>query len=79
MMVAQVTGLKPGEFIHTLGDAHLYANHIEQAELQLTRTPFKKPEMHLNPLVKNILDFKYEDFELVGYEAHPHIKGKVAV
>ena len=79
MMVAQVTGLKPGEFIHTLGDAHLYSNHIEQAQLQLSRTPFKLPEMHLNPHVKNIFDFKFEDFELVGYEAHPHIKAPVAV
>ena len=79
MMVAQVTGLKPGEFIHTLGDAHLYSNHIEQTELQLSRDPHTLPEMHLNPHVKNIFDFKYDDFELVGYEAHPHIKGKVAV
>lgn len=79
MMVAQVTGLKPGEFIHTFGDAHLYANHIEQAQLQLTRDPKPLPEMHMNPHVKNIFDFKFEDFELVGYEAHPHIKGVVAV
>jgi len=79
MMMAQVTGLKAGEFIHTLGDAHLYSNHIEQTELQLSRTPYKLPEMHLNPLVSNIFDFKFEDFELIGYESHPHIKGKVAV
>ncbi len=79
LMVAQVTGLKPGEFVHTLGDAHLYTNHLEQANEQLSREPFAKPEMHLNPHVKNIFDFKYEDFELIGYEAHPHIKGKVAV
>ena len=78
-MIAQVTGLKPGEFVHTFGDAHLYTNHIEQAKLQLTRDPKPLPEMHLNPHVKSIFDFKYEDFELVGYEAHPHIKGAVAV
>ncbi len=79
MMVAQVTNLEAGEFIHTLGDAHLYSNHIEQAKLQLSRTPYKLPEMHINPLVSNIFDFKYEDFELIGYESHPHIKGEVAV
>ena len=79
MMVAQVCGLKPGEFIHTLGDAHLYLNHLEQAKEQLSRTPFKKPEMHLNPHIKDIFDFKFEDFELIGYEAHPHIKAPVAV
>ncbi|PCJ98181.1 MAG: thymidylate synthase [Zetaproteobacteria bacterium] len=79
MMVAQVTGLQVGEFIHTLGDAHLYSNHIEQTELQLSRTPYKLPEMRINPDINNIFDFKFEDFELVGYESHPHIKGKVAV
>ncbi|MCE7887458.1 MAG: thymidylate synthase [Alphaproteobacteria bacterium PRO2] len=79
LMVAQVTGLKPGEFVHTFGDAHLYSNHIEQAQLQLTREPKPLPEMHLNPHVNNIFDFKFEDFELVGYDAHPHIKGVVAV
>ena len=79
LMVAQVTGLKPGEFVHTLGDAHLYSNHIGQAQLQLTRDPKPLPEMHLNPHVKSIFDFKFEDFELVGYEAHPHIKAAVAV
>ncbi len=79
MMIAQVTGLEAGEFIHTLGDAHLYSNHIEQTELQLSRTPYGLPEMRVNPNVANIFDFKYEDFELVGYEAHPHIKGAVAV
>lgn len=78
-MIAQITGLKPGEFIHTLGDAHLYANHIEQAKLQLIRTPFKLPEIHINPHIKSLFDFKYEDFELIGYEAHPHIKATVAV
>ena len=79
MMVAQVTGLKAGEFIHTLGDAHLYSNHIDQTELQLSRTPYKLPEMRLNPHINNIFDFKFEDFELIGYESHPHIKGKVAI
>lgn len=79
MMVAQVTGLKPGDFVHTLGDAHLYTNHIEQAKEQLSRDILPKPEMHLNPHVTDIFDFKYEDFELVGYEAHPHIKAAVAV
>ncbi len=79
MMVAQVTNLKAGEFIHTFGDAHLYSNHIDQAKLQLSRTPYDLPKMQLNPDVNNIFDFKYEDFELIGYESHPHIKGKVAV
>ncbi|HRQ61277.1 MAG TPA: thymidylate synthase [Alphaproteobacteria bacterium] len=79
LMVAQVTGLKPGEFIHTFGDAHLYSNHLDQAREQLSRSFFPLPEMHLNPHVKSIFDFKFEDFELVGYEAHPHIKGAVAV
>ena len=79
MMMAQVTGLQPGEFIHTLGDGHIYSNHLEQVKLQLTRTPFALPKMKISPDVKSIFDFKYEDFELVGYEAHPHIKGKVAV
>lgn len=79
MMMAQVCGLQPGEFIHTFGDAHLYSNHLEQAKLQLSREPYPLPEMHLNPHVTNIFDFKYEDFELVGYQAHPHIKAAVAV
>ncbi len=79
LMVAQVSGLKPGDFVHTFGDAHLYLNHIEQAQLQLSRTPHKLPEMHLNPHVKNLFDFKFEDFELVGYESHPHIKAPIAV
>lgn len=79
MMVAQVTGLKPGEFVHTFGDAHLYSNHIEQAKLQLSRDPLPLPEMHLNPHVKSIFDFKFEDFELVGYESHPGIKAPIAV
>ena len=79
MMIAQVTGLEAGEFIHTLGDAHLYSNHLEQAELQLSRKPFPLPQIKINPDVKDIFDFKFEDFELTNYEAHPHIKGKVAV
>ncbi len=79
MMVAQVCDLKLGEFIHTLGDAHLYSNHLQQTDLQLSRDPFPLPEMRLNPAVKNILDFKYEDFELLGYQCHDHIKAPVAV
>lgn len=78
-MMAQVTGLKAGDFIHTTGDTHLYLNHIEQAQLQLTREPRPLPTMKINPDVKSIFDFKYEDFELVGYDPHPHIKGVVAV
>ena len=78
-MMAQVTGLKAGEFIHTLGDAHLYLNHIEQAKLQLTREPKKLPRMVINPDVKEIFSFKFEDFSLEDYDAHPHIKGVVAV
>ena len=79
MMVAQVTGLKVGDFVHTLGDAHLYSNHIDQAKLQLTREPFALPTLKLNPDIDSIFDFKFDDFELVDYQAHPHIKGKVAV
>ncbi len=79
LMVAQVTGLRPGEFIHTLGDAHLYANHLEQAQLQLTREPFPLPTMRINPGVNSIFDFRFEDFELLDYQAHPHIKAAVAV
>jgi thymidylate synthase len=79
MMVAQVTGLKAGEFIHTFGDAHLYLNHLEQARLQLARAPHKLPRMRLNPAVKDIFGFRYEDFTLAGYEPHPHIKAQVAV
>jgi thymidylate synthase len=79
MMVAQVTGLQPGEFIHTFGDAHLYLNHLEQARLQLSRAPRKLPAMRLNPAVKDIFGFRYEDFALEGYEPHPHIKAQVAV
>ena len=79
MMVAQVTGLKPGEFVHTLGDAHLYLNHLEQAKLQLSRDPKPLPRMELNPRVDSIFDFKYEDFTLTGYDPHPGIKAPVAV
>jgi len=79
MMMAQVTGLKPGEFIHTTGDTHLYVNHLEQVKLQLTREPRPLPQMRINPDVKSLFDFKYEDFELVDYDPHPHIKGVVAV
>jgi thymidylate synthase len=79
MMVAQVCDLKPGEFIHTLGDAHIYSNHIEQVNLQLSRECRKLPTMKINPEVKNIFDFKFEDFILEGYDPHPHIKAQVAV
>lgn len=79
MMMAQVCDLRPGEFVHTFGDAHLYSNHIEQTNLQLSREPRALPKMEINSEVKSIFDFKYEDFELVGYDPHPHIKGKVAV
>lgn len=79
MMIAQVCDLKPGEFIHTFGDAHLYNNHLEQVELQLTREPRALPQMKINPEVKSIFDFKFEDFELVNYDPHPHIKGEVSV
>ena len=79
MMMALVTGLMPGEFILTSGDTHLYVNHLEQVQLQLTREPRALPKMKINPDVKSIFDFKYEDFELVDYDPHPHIKGVVAV
>ena len=79
MMIAQVCGLKPGEFIHTFGDAHLYLNHLEQAKLQLAREPYPLPQMKINSDVKNIFEFKYEDFELINYHAHPHIKAEVSV
>lgn len=79
MMIAQVCDLEPGDFVYTTGDTHLYLNHIEQAKLQLTREPRPLPKMKLNPEVKNIFDFKYEDFELVGYDPHPHIKATVSV
>lgn len=79
MMVAQVTGLKPGEFIHTFGDAHLYLNHLEQADLQLSREPRALPKMEINPDVGSLFDFVYDDFSLVDYDPHPHIKAQVAV
>ncbi len=79
MMVAQVCNLKPGDFVHTLGDAHLYSNHLEQARTQLLRDPKPRPAMHLNPEVTDIFGFTYEDFTLTGYEPHPHIKAPVAV
>jgi thymidylate synthase len=79
MMMAQVTGLKPGDFVHTLGDAHIYTNHLEQVKLQLSREPRALPSMKINPDVKDIFSFKFEDFELVNYDPHPHIKGIVAV
>lgn len=79
MMMAQACDLAPGDFVHCLGDTHLYSNHFEQAKLQLTREPYALPEMKINPDVKSIFDFKYEDFGLINYEAHAHIKAKVAV
>ena len=79
LMMAQVTGLAPGEFVHTLGDAHLYLNHLEQADTQLTREPLPPPQMRLNPDVDDIFGFSYEDFELVGYQAHPSIPAPIAV
>lgn len=79
MMMAQVCGLKAGEFVHTLGNAHIYNNHFEQVKLQLSRTPYPLPQMKINPAVKDIFDFKFEDFELVNYQCHPAIKGDVAV
>jgi thymidylate synthase len=79
LMVAQVCNLQPGEFIHTLGDAHLYLNHLEQAQLQLTRTPHSLPNMQLNPNINTIFDFTYQDFSLENYTYEPHIKAKVAV
>jgi thymidylate synthase len=79
MMIAQVTGLRPGEFIHTFGDVHLYSNHIEQAKEQLTRKPFAMPVLKLNPEVTDLFSFRFEDFALENYQAHPHIKAPVAV
>jgi thymidylate synthase len=79
MMVAQVTGLKPGDFVHTLGDAHIYLNHLEQVKLQLTREPYPLPAMIINPEVNDILKFRYEDFSLENYIAHSHIKGDISV
>ena len=79
MMMAQVCSLEPGEFVHTLGDAHLYSNHFEQARLQLTREPRPQPKLIINPQVQSIFDFKFEDFELIDYDPHPHISAPVAV
>lgn len=79
MMMAQVCGYAPGDFVHTFGDAHIYSNHMEQLELQLSREPRPLPKMHLNPEIKNIFDFTFEDFTLTDYDPHPHIKGAVAV
>jgi thymidylate synthase len=79
MMVAQVSGLEAGDFVHTFGDAHLYNDHMEQVETQLERTPFPLPKMKINEDVKSIFDFKFEDFNLLDYQAHPHIKAKVSV
>ena len=79
LIMAQTTGLKAGDFIHTFGDAHIYLNHLEQVKLQMSREPRKLPEMKLNPAVTTIFDFRFEDFELTGYDPHPHIKGEVAV
>ena len=79
MMVAQVTGLEPGDFVHTFGDAHIYNNHLDQVNLQLSRSPLPLPQLKINPAVKSIFDFKYDDFELINYQSHPHIKGEVSV
>ncbi|MFN7251846.1 MAG: thymidylate synthase [Anaerobacillus sp.] len=79
LMIAQVCDLEPGEFIHSFGDVHIYSNHLEQVKLQLTREPKALPKMKLNPNVKSVFEFTYDDFELVGYDAHPHIKGEVSV
>ncbi len=79
MMLARVTGLEAGDFVHTLGDAHLYSNHLEQARLQLSREPYPLATMHLNPDIDSVFDFRFEDFRLTGYEHHPHIKAPVAV
>lgn len=78
-MIAQVCDLEVGEFVHTFGDVHIYSNHLEQVELQLTRDPKPLPTMKINPEVKNIFDFSFEDFVLENYEAHPHIKGEVSI
>jgi thymidylate synthase len=79
LMVAQVTGLKPGDFIHTLGDAHIYLNHVDQVKLQLTREPYRLPKMHINPEVTDILRFGYKDIILTDYISHPHIKGDISI
>jgi thymidylate synthase len=79
LMVSQVTGLKPGDFVHTLGDAHIYLNHVEQVRLQLTRKPYKMPGMTINPEIDDILKFRYDDFTLSDYVSHPHIKGDISI
>ena len=79
MMIAQVTGLKLGDFVHTLGDAHLYNNHLQQVDEQLAREPFQLPTVKINPEIDNIFDFKFEDFELLNYQAHPHIKAPISI
>jgi len=79
LMMAQVTGLEPGEFVHTFGDAHLYLNHLEQADLQLSREPYPWPRIQINPEVRSLFDFRFEDFELLDYRCHPHIKAPIAV
>ena len=79
LMMAQVTGLRPGDFVHTFGDAHLYLNHLEQTDLQLSRDPLPLPQMRINPDVDSLFDFSFEDFELEGYQSHPHIKAPIAV
>jgi thymidylate synthase len=79
MMVAQATGLQPGEFIHTFGDAHIYLNHLEQVKLQLTRDPLPLPKLMLNPEIKNIFEFTFNDIQLINYQSHPHIKGEISV
>jgi thymidylate synthase len=78
-MMAQVTGLKPGEFIHTLGDAHIYLNHLDQVRLQLTREPLPLPQMIINPEIDTIFGFGFDDFQLINYQSHPHIKGEISV
>jgi len=79
MMMAQVTGLKPGDFVHTLGDAHIYLNHLEQVRLQLSREPYPLPQLIINSAKNNIFDFVFEDFQLMNYKSHPHIKGEISV
>jgi thymidylate synthase len=79
IMIAQVTGLEPGDFVHSLGDTHLYLNHIEQAQLQLTRSPYPLPMLQINPGIRSIFDFKFEDFQLLNYQAHPSIKAPISV
>jgi thymidylate synthase len=79
MMVAQVCNLQPGDFVHTLGDTHLYLNHLDQARLQTGRQPYLSPQVRLNPAITSIYDFRYEDFELVNYQSHPHIKADISI